>query len=259
MSNVGGRNGNGNNINPQNTRRNLFRNVSTFFRRNNDLGLMRLINNPNTDIHRIVGFATDEARNQDVRDAAADRLINTMPATELTERYLFFIGNLAENPLLRRDVHDLAVNRLIMVIHNIELNNRSRNLIEGFQTNLSLPDNVRNAAAGRLRGVNTIMGITIANAPLTAINDSNNNLMLDPNNIPELNPNDDIKILNKKCPITQEIPENPIYIIDKTNQTAHQFEWSALETWFNTGHNTNPMTNQRITSDMLRKPRNQED
>jgi hypothetical protein len=78
-----------------------------------------------------------------------------------------------------------------------------------------------------------------------------------PNNIPEWEPTKEVPIQNTECPITGEVPENPVYIIDEENNSRHQFERVELEAWF-TRSNKNPLNNREVTTDMIRRPKKTE-
>ena len=44
-----------------------------------------------------------------------------------------------------------------------------------------------------------------------------------------------------RCPITQEIMEDPVFAMD-----GHSYERFAIEQWFRQGRQTSPLTNQGI-------------
>lgn len=147
-----------------------------------------------------------------------------------------------------------------------------------FQDNI--PPHVQNAAANRLindiipREINQTNLVTLlvednippdvqenARARLAILRpnqDTNNTIGLTiPDNILEWQPTEDKPIQNTECPITAEVPQDPIYIIDEENNSRHQFEKAALEEWFERS-NKNPLTSEVVTSDMIRRPKKTE-
>ncbi len=74
-----------------------------------------------------------------------------------------------------------------------------------------------------------------ANAPSEAYTNNNNN-------------NEDIREYPREydCPITQALMYDPV-----TASDGHAYERSAIQYWFDTGHNTSPVTNETLDSQKL--------